>query len=262
MPPEKLKVSFSRLRICWKKSKAVLPHLGSTIQVKKSKAHPWGHSWQFSGPVAGSASLLLLLLYFCYTASFFICYTAFYVDFYFCIISATFLLPPQCLPPTSNNALLILRSLLLVVLSTVIDWSVSHQYACLTISHICAHNWSIMSCGPGLLFLLVQYGFLWKSEAGLLLLHSYCVPCVIVLVYLRVEWNWYCTSSLCQVYKPALSRVDLVRLTLLTMPDFGTNHKKRGRRHFWPNCQILKHWLRNWRGMTYSESVQRKWIQS
>ena len=248
MPPEKLKVFFSRLRFCWKKSKAVLPHLGSTIQVKKSKAHPWGHSWQFSGPVAGSASLLLLLLYFCYTASFYFCYTA-YVDFYFCILSATFLLPPQCLPPTTNNALLILRSLLLVVLSTAIDWSVLHQYAGLTISHICAHNWSIMSFGPGLLVLLVQYGFLWKSEASLLLLHSYCVPCVIVLVYLRVEW-----SSLCQVYKPASSRVDLVRLTLLTMPDFGTNHKKRGRRHFWPNCQILKHWLRNWRGMTYYES--------
>ena len=66
-----------------------------------------------------------------------------------------------------------------------------------------------MSCGPGLLFLLVQYGFLWKSETGLLLLQSYCVPCAIVLVYLRVEWSWYCTSSLCQVYKPALSRVDL-----------------------------------------------------
>ena len=116
MPPEKLKISFSRLRICWKKSRAVLPHLGSTIQVKKSKAHPWGHSWQFSGPVAGSASLLLLLLYFCYTASFYFCYTA-YVDFYFCIPPATFLLPPHCLPPTSNNALLILRSLLRVVLS-------------------------------------------------------------------------------------------------------------------------------------------------
>ena len=90
VPPEKLKVSFSRLRICWKKSKAVLPHLGSTIQVKKSKAHPWGHSWQFSGPVAGSASLLLLLLYFCYTASFYFCYTA-CVDFYFCILSSLLL---------------------------------------------------------------------------------------------------------------------------------------------------------------------------
>ena len=85
-----------------------------------------------------------------------------------------------------------------------------------------------MSCGPGLLFLLVQYGFLWKSEAGFLLLHSYFVPCVIVLVYLRVEWSWYCTSSLCQVYKPALSRVDLVRLTLLTMPDFGDKPQKEG----------------------------------
>ena len=92
------------------------------------------------------------------------------------------------------------------------------------------------------------------------------------------KWSWssFVTQLLCSlcysiglprsrvelvVYKPALRRVDLLRLTLLTMPDFGTNHKKRGRRHFWPNCQILKHWLRNWRGVTYYESVQRKWIK-
>ena len=80
-----------------------------------------------------------------------------------------------------------------------------------------------MSLGPGLLVLLVQYGFLWKSEAGLLLLHSYCVSCVTVLVHL-VEWSWYCTSSLSQ----PLSRVDLVRLTLLTMPDFGDKPQKEG----------------------------------
>ena len=104
------------------------------------------------------------------------------------------------------------------------NWLISVTSICgLTISHICAHNWSIMSFGPGLLVLLVQYGFLWKSEAGLLLLHSYCVSCVTVLVHL-VEWSWYCTSSLSQ----PLSRVDLVRLTLLTMPDFGDKPQKEG----------------------------------